>query len=78
MTDREKQANTLLQAIAKDIQEKLPDGMGFALLTYEFGDELGRRMFYVSNSDRMDVLRAMAEFIERNTIDPSFYGRDVD
>ncbi|MBR2493895.1 MAG: hypothetical protein IKB64_10640 [Paludibacteraceae bacterium] len=78
MTDREKQANALLQAIAKDIQEKLPDGMGFALLTYEFGDELGRRMFYVSNSDRMDVLRAMAEFIERNTIDPSFYGRDVD
>lgn len=78
MTDKEKQANALLQAIAKDIQEKLPDGMGFALLTYEFGDELGRRMFYVSNSDRMDVLRAMAEFIERNTIDPSFYGRDVD
>lgn len=78
MTDREKQANALLQAIAKDIQEKLPDGMGFTLLTYEFGDDLGRRMFYVSNSDRMDVLRAMAEFIERNTIDPSFYGRDVD
>lgn len=78
MTKREQEASDMLQNIAKDIQEKLPEGMGFILLSYEFGDELGRKMFYVSNSDRTDVLTAMSEFIERNTIDPSFYGKDVD
>lgn len=78
MTDREQKARDMLQNIAKDIQEKLPNGMGFTLLTYEFGDELGHKMFYVSNSDRDGTLRAMAEFIERNTIDPSCYGKDVD
>ena len=34
MTEREQQANAMLQNIARDIQEKLPDGMGFALLAY--------------------------------------------
>lgn len=62
MTEREEQANNMLQEIAKEIKEKLPDGMGFALLAYEFGDADGRRMMYVSNSDRADVQKAMLEF----------------
>lgn len=78
MTEREQEASDMLQNIAKDIQEKLPEGMGFVLLAYEFGDEPGRKMLYVSNSDRNDTIVAMAEFIEKNTDQPDYYGKDVD
>lgn len=77
MTDREKQANDVLQSIAKDIKEKLPEGMGFALLAYEFGDAEDKRMLYVSNSNREDVMRAMVEFLEKNVNDPKMFGKDV-
>ena len=49
MTDREKQADDVLQAIAKEIKERLPEKMGFALLAYEFGDIDDRKMMYISN-----------------------------
>lgn len=62
MTEREEQANNMLQNIARDIAEKLPDGMEFTLLAYEYGDEEGRKMMYVSNSNREDVQKAMLEF----------------
>lgn len=77
MTEREKQANDVLQSIAKDIKEKLPEGMGFALLSYEFGDIADKRMLYVSNSNREDVIRAMLEFVEKNLDDPTLFGKDV-
>ena len=32
MTNREQQANAMMQEIAKEIKEKLPESMGFALL----------------------------------------------
>ena len=38
MTEREEKANSMMQEIAKEIKEKLPEGMGFALLAYEFGE----------------------------------------
>lgn len=78
MTDREQQASDMLQNIAKDIQEKLPEKMGFVLLAYEFGDEPGRKMLYVSNSNRADTMIAMAEFIEKHIDQPGYYGKDVD
>lgn len=77
MTNREKQANEALQAIAKEIKEKLPESMGFALLTYEFGDAENRRMMYISNSNREDVLKAMLEFVNKNLNDPKMFGKDV-
>lgn len=75
MTEREKEANAVLQEIAKNIQEKLPDGMGFALLAFEFGDEDGRKMMYVSNADREDVQESMLEFC--NKVDKTNFGKDV-
>ena len=72
MTNREEQANAILQDIAKDIKQKLPDGMGFSLLAYEFGDNPDRRLMYISNSDREDVCKAMLEFIEKTKTD---YGK---
>lgn len=77
MTDREKQANDVLQLIAKDIKEKLPESMGFALLAYEFGGADDRRMMYISNSNREDVLKAMLEFVNKNLNDPKMFGKDI-
>lgn len=77
MTNREQEANEVLQSIAKDIKEKLPENMGFALLAYEFGEAEDKRMLYVSNSNREDVMKAMVEFLEKNVNDPTMFGKDV-
>lgn len=77
MTEREEQVNNMLQEIMQEIKNKLPEGMGFALLAYEFGDKEGRRMLYASNSNREDVMKAMLEFVDKNLNDPEMYGKDV-
>lgn len=78
MTEKEKIASDMLQDIAKSIDEKLPDGMGFALLAYEFGDEeKDRKLLYVSNSNRLDVMNAMIEFLQKHVDNPEIYGKDV-
>ena len=77
MTENEKQTNDVLQEIMNDIKKKLPEGMGFTLLAYEFGDKEGRRMLYASNSNREDVLKAMLEFVDKNLNDPKIFGKDV-
>lgn len=77
MTNREEQAANALQSIAKEIKEKLPEKMGFALLTYEFGEGEDKRMMYVSNSNREDVIKAMLEFVDKNLNDPEMFGKDV-
>lgn len=77
MTEREQDASNMLQEIARDIKEKLPEKMGFALLTYEFGDAEDRKMLYVSNSQREDVILAMTEFIKKQLEDPTLFGKDV-
>ena len=77
MTNREKQANAMMQEIAKEIKEKLPEGMGFALLAYEFGEGDDKKMMYGSNSNREDVMLAMCEFLQKNMDDPEMFGKDV-
>lgn len=77
MTEREEQANNMLQEIMQEIKNKLPEGMGFTLLAYEFGDKEGRRMLYASNSNREDVMKTMLEFVDKNLNDPKMYGKDV-
>lgn len=77
MTEREEQVNNMLQEIMNDIKKKLPEGMGFTLLAYEFGDKEGRKMLYASNSNREDVIKAMLEFVDKNLNDPNMYGKDV-
>ena len=77
MTNREQQANAMMQEIAKEIKEKLPEGMGFALLAYEFEEGDDKKMMYVSNSNREDVMLAMCEFLQKNMDDPEMFGKDV-
>lgn len=77
MTEREEQVNNMLQEIMSDIKKKLPEGMGFTLLAYEFGNKDGNKMLYASNSNREDVMKAMLEFVDKNLNDPNMYGKDV-
>lgn len=50
-----------LQALARHVDHQLPFGWGYVVLAFPFG--AGGRMNYVSNADRVDVVRAMHEFI---------------
>ena len=77
MTKREQEVNDIMQEIMQEIKNKLPEGMGFTLLAYEFGGKDGRRMLYASNSNREDVMKAMLEFVDKNLNDPKMYGKDV-
>lgn len=77
MTEREQEVRDTLQSIAKDVEKKLPKGMGFTLLAYEFGEGEDKRLLYVSNSDRESVLKAMAEFLQKNIEDKDMFGKDV-
>ena len=77
MTEREEKANAIMQNIAKDISQKLPEGMGFTLLAYEFGEIDDKKMLYVSNSNREDVLKAMLEFVNKNLNNPKMFGKDI-
>ena len=78
MTDREKEASENLQLIAKAVKILLPENMGFTVLAYEFGDENSeRKMLYVSNGNRKDVIWAMTEFVRTQTDNPKIWGKDV-
>ena len=70
----ENQIKETLTTIANEIIAKLPN-TGFVLLTYEF-NKTGRTM-YISNSNREDVLKAMQEFIDKNTENQEMFGKDV-
>lgn len=75
MTEREQDTNKVLQDIAKIVKEKLPDGMGFALLAFEFGDIPNKRMMYVSNGNREDVQKSMLEFCSK--VDDTNFGKEA-
>ena len=78
MTNREEEIRDNLQDIAKKVKEMLPEGMGFTILAYEFGEENPeKKMLYVSNSNRKDVIWAMTEFIKTNVDNPEIWGKDV-
>lgn len=77
MTEREQQASNMLQDIANDIKSKLPEGMGFCLLAYEFGDGDDKKLLYVANSNRLDTIWAMTEFVKKNVDNPEIFGKDV-
>jgi hypothetical protein len=55
----------LLQDLGGQIGSALPEGWGFNLLLFPFGD--GGSLFYISSAERQDVIAVMREFIKRNT-----------
>lgn len=64
-----------LQKLAEIIDEKLPVGYGFCLLTFPFYKEEDERLQYVSNGRREDIVEAMEEWIEKVKNDN--FGKDV-
>ena len=65
MTPQEKEDAKVradLQKLAKLLDAQLPYGWGFVFLAFPFG--AGGRMNYIANAARVDVVRAMYEFIE--------------
>lgn len=60
-----------------DILSDMMPGVGFAIVTFEFGDNPGRYGNYISNGQRPDMIRALRECADRlekrqdyKTIDP--------
>lgn len=53
----------VLNMLGTLLQKMLPENHGFVLLTYPHNE--AKRLYYVSNSDREDVVKAMEEFIEK-------------
>lgn len=64
-----------LQDIAKNIDKKLPEGYGFALLTFKFNaDPDTSELMYVANANRQDIVKAMEEWIEKTKVN---FGNDT-
>ncbi len=53
-----------LRKLGNLIKDKVPPGMGFALLMFDYGKK--GDMFYISSAKRSDMIAAMKEFIEKN------------
>lgn len=66
MENEEEYIKGKLQNIAKNIDDELPGGFGFALLTFRFNSEPDTsELMYVANADRQDIVKAMKEWIEK-------------
>lgn len=63
-----------MQLIAKKVKEELPEGYGFIVLAFPFGENKDNEMMYVSNANRDDVITAMSEFIYKTK---TSYGNDT-
>lgn len=61
---RDEKAEAALKKIADHLRIVTPEGMGFTLMFYTFGE--GGSMFYASNAKREDMIRAMQEFIAKH------------
>lgn len=65
--------NEKLQDIAEKVDTELPEGTGFAILVFPLNIE--GRLFYMSNSNRDDVAKAMQEWI--NKVNKDNFGKDI-
>lgn len=66
MESEEEYIKGKLQGIAKNIDDELPEGFGFALLTFKFNTEPDTsELMYVANANRQDIVKAMKEWIEK-------------
>ena len=66
MESEEEYIKGKLQTIAQNIDKELPEGFGFALLTFKFNTEPDTSdLMYVSNANREDIVKAMEEWIEK-------------
>ena len=60
---RNEKAEEALKKVGNAIKETIPEGMGFALLVFDYGEK--GNMFYISSAERKDMIAAMEEFIQK-------------
>lgn len=65
MENKEEIMKKRMQRICKKVNEELPEGCGFVVLAFEFGETDGKEMIYGSNANRQDIVKAMEEWIEK-------------
>lgn len=70
--DAEEIVKSKMQNIAKKVNDELPTGFGFVVLSFVFGNP--GQMMYVSNANREDIVQAMKEWIEKTE---NNYGNDT-
>lgn len=58
--------NGIAHLIDEAIGEHADRKMGFMLMVFDFGEGGRRRMSYISNAERGDILKALQEFIEKH------------
>ena len=63
MNVRNPDMENLQRKLAKKIDEALPDGWGFTLFLYEYSDEPGGACFYISSSQRADMVKVIKEWL---------------
>jgi len=51
------------RVIANKIADALPEGVGFALLIFDFGAH--GHLTWLSNAERQDMIRALHEFMQK-------------
>lgn len=64
---RDEKAEKILKEIGGVLKDQMPEGYGFSLLIFPFGE--GGGMFYISSAERADMIKAMEEFIENSKKD---------
>jgi hypothetical protein len=70
---RSTEVESALRTLAKRISPDVPKGFGFTLMLFSYGQTgLAKEgpagsMFYISSARRDDMVKAMREFISRNT-----------
>lgn len=60
---RNEKAEKVLKEIGQSLRQAMPEGFGFSLLIFSFGKS--GSMFYTSNANRKDMIKAMKEFIAK-------------
>lgn len=63
---RSEEIETKLRELASMIGSQLPEGWGFNLLLFSYGE--GGNLFYISSAEREDTIKVMKEFISRQTM----------
>ena len=59
---KNEQMETMLKEWGRKIKKTLPKGVGFTLFLYDYGEN--GSMFYLSTSERADMIKALEEFIQ--------------
>ena len=62
--NRDANTRSHFQEIAREIDERLPEGWGFVLMAFPFGEREGR-LNYIANCQREDGLRVIREWLAK-------------